>query len=42
MPGKKCANCGKLLDPDEGVGSVPGLPGVLVCRPCYRSITNPN
>lgn len=42
MPGRNCGNCGKQLDPDEGVGTLPGKPNILLCRPCYKSITNPN
>lgn len=38
---KKCGNCGTELDPDEGVGTLPGT-SILVCGPCYKSITNRN
>lgn len=38
---KNCGNCGKPLDPDEGVGKLPGT-DIVVCGTCYRSIKNPN
>lgn len=41
MATKRCGNCGKKLDPHEGVGTLPGTK-ILVCRDCYKSITNPN
>lgn len=39
---KRCGNCNKELDPEEGVGTMPGKRDILLCRPCYRSMTNPN
>ncbi len=42
MAAKRCGNCGKELDANEGVGSLPGKPNIMLCRPCYKSITNPN
>lgn len=43
MPDKrKCANCPNDLDPEKGFGALPGKPDILVCRDCYRSITNQN
>lgn len=39
---KRCTACGKKLDPGEGIGSVKGLPGALLCKRCYRDQTRPN
>lgn len=42
MAKRKCTNCRQELNPNEGIGSIPGMPNALLCKRCYKSITNPN